>query len=64
MNWVGGQTEDRTLLYGGGRDFYPDPRAEKGLPYNLICGGAPHLVLGASTDLRLYSHLTSEGSYM
>jgi len=58
--WVGGKTEDRTLLRGGGRDFIPDPRAAKGLPYMLICGGAQHLVLGASTDLRLFGHLTSE----
>ena len=57
VNWVGGETEERTRLHGGGRDFIPDPRAAHGLPYMLICGGSPNFVLGCNIDPRIYSQV-------
>jgi len=57
VNWVGGETEEKTRLHGGGRDFIPDPRAAQGLPYMMICGGAPEFVLGCTIDPRIYSQV-------
>ena len=57
VNWVGGDSEEKTRQYGGGRDFIPDTRAGQGLPYMMICGGAPELVLGCDIDLRIYSQV-------
>lgn len=65
VNWAGSATgEDITMRREAGRDFIPDPRAQRGLPYMFICENCPQLVLGASTDLRLFSHLSSESSNM
>ena len=62
INWVGAETEERTKLRGGGRDFLPDSRAEQGLPYTLISGGSRGFAIGASMDLHLYCLITSLGS--
>ena len=64
VNWVGGDNDEKTKQKGGGRDFIPDPRAEQGLPFTLVCGGSPGFVVGASMDLRLFFQITSKGNML
>ena len=60
VNWVGGDSEDRTRLHGGGRDFIPDPNSAHGLPYMMQCGGSPNFVLGSNCDPNIYAQLSAK----
>ena len=59
-NWVGGDSEDRTRQYGGGRDFIPDQLSAHGLPYMISCGGSPNFVLGSNVDPKMFARLSAD----
>ena len=59
VNWVGGQTEEKTRQHGGGRDFIPSPHAAQGLPYLMICGGNQNFALGCDMDPEKLSQIFS-----